>query len=67
MLPWLWSTWLHSRHMGSAGLSYRKWPPHSPVAHTRVRMHRHWSAHLAGAGAPQVHAGAQPHAEHVER
>lgn len=31
-------------------------------------MHRHTprGTHLAGAGAPQVHTGAQPHAEHIE-
>lgn len=35
-----------------------------PTTHTRVHTLR--STHLAGAGTPQVHAGPQPHAEHIE-
>lgn len=41
----------------------------SPVCHTGTQTpmgHRCPGAHLASARAPQVHAGAQPHAEHVE-
>lgn len=35
-----------------------------PAIH--IHVHALSSTHLAGAGTPQVHAGPQPHAEHVE-
>lgn len=38
-----------------------------PLCNLRGRRCAPAGAHLAGAGAPQVHAGPQPHAEHVER
>lgn len=67
--PGLWST----LHKGPAVLSYWKTPPHTPMActytrtHVDTHIHWCWSTYLAGTGAPQVHTGAQPHTEHVER
>ena len=39
--------------------------PQSPPSPPNPRALAPWR-HLAGAGAPQVHAGPQPHAEHIE-
>lgn len=47
-----------------ARLGYRRKPLCRPRA--RAHAHRLSGAHLAGAGAPQVHAGPQPHAEYIE-
>lgn len=40
--------------------------PSTTLRNTHTRVHALSETHLAGAGTPQVHAGPQPHAEHVE-
>ena len=46
------------------GLAWRL--PSTTPHNTHTRVHTLRSTHLAGAGTPQVHAGPQPHAEHIE-